>query len=179
MELERCLENYRGFSPTMKILACFLIFLTVSSKADLDKKFKWKFTQRQDSSCEESNQNCKECIQQKSCSWCGVDAGRTSSCIPSVLCPNSLQHSSCPDQNSLESQLESLENQVILDSVPQVTLSASYLCNLRRNCTSCTRLGFCAWCNTKKTCVPYFGSNTTNLCGSESWSRDQCVSNTG
>lgn len=181
--MQRALQHISSssfYGTTLKMMKTFLILVLVlatSCSADIDSEFNWKLQLRQELSCEERKLDCERCLRQESCTWCGADDKRSSSCISSDICPSSLQHSSCPDKLDLEEQLDDLyENKrvVILDT-PLVTFNASYLCQLRQKCADCTAMGFCAWCENKKLCVPFSGALTTTLCGSKSWSKNHCV----
>ena len=158
------------------------VLLVAHCLAEFDTGFNWKLQVRQELSCEQSNSDCKKCLQQEPCTWCGENDERFS-CMSRDVCPLRFQRSSCPERRlNVEEELEKLseeKNPVHLD-VPLVTLNASYLCHMKQNCSDCTGMGFCAWCEKKNKCVPYSGVlATSRVCGSDSWSRNQCINHEG
>ena len=174
----------------MKLLVVGLLVLTAqclasrgSSRqpAEYDMRLYEHLKLRLDSNpCKQDVPNCTECSRKKSCTWCSSTDEPSGVCKASRNCASS-RKITCQEENNFEDDLEDQlqdMNQVnrsyILD-VKEATLNASYLCHLKRNCSDCTTLEFCAWCQAKGACIVYSGASTTETCGSKSWYKNQCT----
>lgn len=158
------------------IVQCFASHDSRLDPAEYDMRLNDYFKPQQDySPCKQDVPNCAKCLQKRSCTWCRESEESGSVCKSSRHCPS--RRKTVCQENNLEDELKDLyqvDRSYVLD-VEDVTLNASYLCHLKTNCSTCTKLEFCAWCKTKQSCIAYSGPSTTESCGSKSWYKSQCT----